>query len=807
MFHNYLKIALRNLWRHKAFSAINILGLAIGLATCLIILLFVTHELSYDRYHEKADRIVRVIFRGSFQGAQIREGSVMPPTARTLLADYPEVLAATRIQHGGAPMVSYGTKSFKEAGFAYVDANFFGVFTLPWLQGDPQTALAQPHTMVISRTAAQKYFGQADPIGKVLHLKTWKQSYRVTGVINQVPANSHFHFDFFASMASVADAKSSSWMTSNYYTYLVLPAGYDYKRLEAKLPQVVEKYMGPQVQQAFGMNLSQFRQKGNDIGLFLEPLTAIHLHSDVTNDLEPHGDLRSVYIFGAIAVFMLLIACINFMNLSTAGASRRAREVGIRKVLGSVRGELVRQFLLESILVTLIALMLAVGLVQLALPVFNGLAGKELVLNLAAHPVLVPGLLLFGLVVGLLAGSYPAFFLSAFQPVAVLKGRFTSGKNSVSFRSSLVVFQFFVSIALMISTILVYQQLQYIWNKDLGYNKEQVLVLPETWVLGKQEEVFRNKLLQDPRVLRVSASGYLPAGPSYGNNNMVYTEDNPSKLVKNLKYEVDPQYIPTLGMHLAAGRNFSRELASDSAAVILNESAVRALGWEKDPLGRRLTDFVNNEGEKATYRVIGVVKDFHFKSFHERISPLIMILGRHTGSLIVKAKTRDMAGLLAAMKTEWASLTADAPFTDSFQDERFRQTYEQERKLGSILAIFAGLTIFIACLGLLGLAIFTGQQRTKEIGIRKVLGASVANILILLSKDFLKLVVIANLMAWPLAWWGMQQWLQDYAYRIGIGWWVFVLAGLAALLIALLTIGFQAIRTAWTNPVNALRSE
>lgn len=807
MFSNYFKVAFRHLWRHKAFSAINILGLAIGLATCLIMMLFVGHELSYDRYHDKADRIVRVVFRGSFQGARINEGSVMPPVAQTLRADYPEVLDATRIRHGGAPMITYGNKSFREEGFAYVDANFFEVFTLPWLQGDPKTALLQPNTLVISRAAAQKYFGQADPMGKVLHLKTWKQAYRITGVMDKVPANSHFHFDFFASMASVPDAKSPSWMTSNYYTYLVLPEGYDYKRLEAKLPQVVKKYMGPQVQQAFAMTLIQFRQRGNDIGLFLEPLTAIHLHSRVTNDMEPAGDIRLLYILGAIAVFMLLIACINFMNLSTAGASRRAREVGMRKVLGAARSQLVRQFLLESILMTLLALLLALVLVQLALPVFNSLAGKELALDLAAQPGWWLGLGLLGLAVGLLAGSYPAFFLSSFQPVAVLKGLLAAGKSSIRLRSGLVVFQFFISIALMICTMLVYQQLQYIWHKDLGYDKEQVLVLPETWVLGQQEEVFRNLLLQDPRVLRVSASGYLPAGPSYGNNNMVYTEDNPSELVKNLKYEVDHHYIPTLGMQLVAGRNFSADLASDSAAVILNQTAARALGWEKDPLGRRLTDFVDNQGARKTYQVIGVVKDFHFRSFHEPISPLIMVLAQHRGSLIVKVRAGDLAGLLAAMQQQWSALTAEAPFTYAFLDERFQQTYERERRLGAILGIFAGLTVFIACLGLLGLAIFTAEQRTREMGIRKVLGASVASILALLSKDLLKLVGLANLIAWPLAWWGMRQWLQDFAYRIQMGWWVFALAGLAALVIALLTVGAQAMRTALANPVKALRRE
>ena len=807
MFKNYLKIALRNLWRNKTFSAINILGLAIGIATCLIITLFVVHELSYDQYHEKADRLVRVVFRASINGDKIKEAVVMPPVAQTLQADYPEVQAATRIRQGGEPMVTYGDKAFKETSLAHADANFFDVFTLPLLQGDPKTALVQPYTVVISRATARKYFGNADPIGKVLNFKTWKKTYRVTGVFDKIPANTHFHFDLIASLASDPDAKSSSWMTSNYYTYLVLPEGYDYKKLEAKLPQVIEKYMGPQLLQAMGMSLAEFRKKGNQIGLFLEPVTRIHLHSESTNDMQPKGDIRYVYVFGAIAVFMLLIACINFMNLSTAGASKRAREVGIRKVLGSVKMQLVRQFLLESILVTMLALGLAILFVQLALPIFNQLAGKNLAFNLVAHPALLPGLLVFGLLIGILAGSYPAFFLSSFRPVAVLKGKLTAAKSSLSLRSGLVVFQFFISITLMISTVLVYQQLRYIWNKELGYNKDQVLVLPETWVLGPQEKVFLNQLAQDPRVVSMSASGYLPAGPTYGNNNMIYTEDNPNQLVRTLKYEVDHQYIPTLGMQLIAGRNFSEDLASDSLGVILNQTAVRAYGWEKNPLGRRLTAFVNNQGEKKNYRVVGVLKDFHFKSLHERISPLMMVLGRHSGSVIVKAKTTDMSGLLTSMEKNWKNLTAEAPFTYSFLDERFQATYEAERKTGTILGIFAGLTIFIACLGLLGLAIFMAEQRTKEIGIRKVLGASVTSILTLLSKDFLKLVLLANLIAWPLAWWGMHQWLRDFEYRINISLWVFALAGMAALLVALLTISIQAVRAALSNPVNSLRSE
>ncbi|MBC6989062.1 ABC transporter permease [Hymenobacter sp. BT491] len=805
MFRNYIKIAFRNLWRNKAFAAINISGLALGIATCLIIMLFVRNELSYDRYNEKADRMVRVVFRGSVQGEKMKESSVMPPVARTLLAEYPEVEQATRLSLGGAPRITYGDKSFKERDIAMVDSNFFQVFTIPLLQGDPKTALVQPNSIVISRATAQKYFGKANPMGKVLTFKDWNKTYKVTGVFDKVPINSHFHFDIFGSLASVPDAKSSSWMTSNYITYLVLPEGYEYKKLEAKLPQMVEKYLGPQLQQAMGMSFTQFRQKGNDLGLFLQPLTDIHLRSDFTNNLEPGGDVRYVYIFGAIAVFMLLIACINFMNLSTAGASRRAREVGVRKVLGSVKSQLVGQFLLESILLTMIALALALVLIVMALPVFNELAGKELGLDFTTDPWLVPGLLLFGVLVGILAGSYPAFFLSSFNPVAVLKGKFTSGKGSIGLRSGLVVFQFCISIVLIISTTVVYQQLHYIQNKKLGYDKDHVLVLPETWVLGKHAEAFRQLLLQDPRVVSVSTSGYLPAGPSFSNNFFVSTDDNPAQLTKTLRYEVDPQYIPTLGIRLAAGRNFSKAFSTDTAAVILNEMAARTFGWGKNALGHTLSRS-DNQGKKRTFRVIGVIRDFHFKSLHEPISPLLMTLGDNSGSVIAKVKTQDIAGLLASLKKQWSSFVPEEPFLYSFMDERFMQTYEAERKIGRILYIFAGLTIFVACLGLFGLATFTAEQRTKEIGIRKVLGASVTNIVGLLSRDFLRLVLIANLVAWPLAWWAINKWLQDFAYRVSIGWWVFALAGVAALLIALLTVSVQATRAAIANPVKSLRA-
>lgn len=806
MLTNYLKIAWRTLVRNPAFSAINIVGLAIGLATCLLISLFVFDELSYDRFNAKADRIVRVTFRGTMNGGKISEAMVMPPVARTLKATFPEVLDATRLREGGSQLFTVKNKTFRQEAIAFVDANFFGVFSLPFRQGDPKTALSQPNTVVITEAVAHRYFGDDDPMGKVLTLKGEPVTYTVTGIIDPMPTNAHFHFDFLVSLAGLPDADSPSWMTSNYYTYLVLPEGYDYKRLEAKLPPVVVSQMGPQIQQAFGMSMAQFRRKGNDVGLFLQPLTAIHLHSSFAFDLSPAGDIRYVYTFGAIALLMLLIACINFMNLSTAGASKWAREVGIRKVLGSRIQRLVGQFLIESMLLTAVALVLAIGLVYLILPFFNELAGKNLTFSLLEKPWLLPVLLAFGAVVGVLAGSYPAFFLSSFKPIAVLKGKVIRGQSMIGLRSSLVVFQFCMSIGLTIGATVVYQQLRYIQTRKLGYNRDQVLVLREAWRLGNREATVRDELLRDSRVVNASISGYLPAGPTNSNNFIVYADNNASQLVKTLRYEVDTRYLPTMGMRLVTGRNFSAAFGTDSLGVMLNETAAKTFGWGRQAMGHTLTRSDDN-GKKQTYRVIGIVEDFHFKSLHERIAPLVMTLGRPDGFLIVKTKTQHIAGLLADLKKQWAVLVPDQPFTYAFLDEQFNATYRSEQKMGLMLGIFAGLTIFVACLGLFGLAMFTAGQRTKEIGVRKVLGASVASIVALLSRDFLKLVLVALLIATPLAWYGMDSWLQDFAYRIDIAWWVFAGAGLLAVVVALLTVSFQSIKAALMNPVTSLRSD
>jgi putative ABC transport system permease protein len=809
MIRNYFKIAFRNLWRNKGFSLINILGLAIGIATCLIIMLFVNNELSYDRYNKKADRMVRVFFKIDIQDTKLKESTVMPPVAQTLKADYPEVEEATRLRDFGMPKLMNQNKTFKDDALAFVDSNFFSVFTLPLLEGDARTALIEPNSVVITKAVANKFFGNQDAMGKVISFKDGEfPPCKVTGIIDQVPPNSHFHFDLFVSMSGYPEAGEPSWMRSNFYTYLVLQKGYEYKKLEAKLPELVDKYIGPQMQPAMGMTLAQFREKGNTLSFHLQPLTDIHLHSDFANDLSQPGDIRYVYIFSAIALFMLLIACINFMNLSTAAASKRAREVGIRKVLGSRKPELIRQFLFETIVITALALALALVFSYLALPVFNYLADQKLSLQLSEHPFLVPESVLLVLVIGVLAGSYPAFYLSSFKPAEVLKSKLTSGGKSFGLRSSLVVFQFFISILLIVSTMVVYNQLYYIQHKNLGYDKEKVLVLQDTWVLGKNLDVFRQFVQNDLRVKSVSSSGYLPVGKTDNNAAFVSPGENSRQLVKIFRYDVDENYIPTLGMKLLEGRNFSRQFGSDSNNVIINEAAVIAFGWKKGTAVGKTITRTNNAGIKEVFPVIGVLKDFHFRSLHEHVTPLLMFFTPNQGNLIVKLRsTKDATALISLLEKRWKELGAEDPLTYSFLDDRYKNSYEAEQKTGLILGIFAALTIFVACLGLFGLAKFTASQRTKEIGIRKVLGASVAQVTGMLSKEFLVLVLISCILAFPVAWWAMNKWLQDFAYRINISWWIFALAGVTIILIALFTVSFQAIKAAMANPVKSLRTE
>lgn len=810
MIKNYFKIAWRNLMRHKTFSFINIFGLSLGIATCFIIMMYVQNELSFDRFNKNADRIVRIVFKADINGGKIFEANVMPPVAQTMKNDYPEVQDATRLQVGGAPKIIYKGKIFKDDEMAFVDPNFFSIFTLPLIEGDAKTALQQPNTIIISKAIAKKYFGNEDALGKTLVFPDNKNvSFKVTGVMDNVPENSHFHFDLFASMLSMDNAKSDSWMGSNFFTYVLLKPGADYKKLASKLPAMVEKYMGPQIQQNMGISLKQFITKGNHLGFALQPLTSIHLYSHSNYELSPPGNAMYVYIFGAIAVFMLLIACINFINLSTAGASQRAKEVGVRKVIGSGRPQLIKQFLIESALLVFIALLISVILVKLALPVFNNISGQELHFNF--NLTVVASFIGLGLLVSFIAGLYPAFYLSSFKPVQVLKGKFTRANRSFGLRSGLVVFQFFISVGLIIGTIVVWKQMQFIQNKNLGYDKEQLLTIPNSYALGKNETVFKQEMLQNPQIVNATISSYKPAGPSNGGNALAYPEGRDNEIMKTTEYHVDENYIPTFEMKMVAGRNFSENFATDSTAMIINETAANAFGWNKtngyrEALGKTIIRENSNRGINVPYHIIGVIKDFNFQSLHQSITPLLMTLEPDHG-LIFKVKTADIKGLLASMKTNWDKFNTGEPFTFSFMDDLYNKTYAAEQNTGTILNIFALLTILVACLGLFGLVTYTAEQRTKEIGIRKVLGASVVSVTKMLSKDFIKLVFIACLIAFPLSWWAMHQWLQSFAYRINISGWMFLAAGVIAILIALITVSFQAVRAAMANPVKSLRSE
>ena len=803
MIKNYFKIGWRSILKNKGIFVINIAGLAIGIASCLLILLFVVDELSYDKFHENADEIVRVVFKAKVNGEEMKEAVVMAPVAEALKNEFPEVVDATRISSIGTPKLVYNNTSFRDSRFAYVDPNFFKIFSLPVLKGNDINPLGEPNSIVITEQEAKKYFGNEDPIGKVLTLEGDNQQFKVTAVIEEVPQNSHFHFDIFASTEGYLPAQNTSWMNSEFHTYLLLKIGTAPGNLEAKLPAVVEKYMGPQMKGEMGMTFSEFK-KDNEIGLFLQPLKNIHLKSDfiASTQLEQGGDIQYIYIFSAVALFMLLIACINFTNLATAAASKRAKEVGIRKVLGSNKNQLIYQFLAESFIATVISMVLALTLFALALPVFNDLAGKELPLNYLLQPSTLLMLVWLMIVIGFFAGGYPAFFLSSFKPIAALKNKFSSSGESKNIRSGLVVLQFVISAGLILATLIVNKQMEYIQNKDLGYEKDQMLVLRESYLLGNKQETFKNMIINDHRVEHVTQSAFVPAGPSDNSMSGVFLQQEFKR--RMFVYNIDEQYLPTMGMELVAGRNFSKEYGSDSTNVIINERAAKILGFKQDPLGKTFMRDTHDGGDKLT--VIGVVKDFHFKSLHQNIDPLIM-LNNPYGGLIVRAKTANISGLIKDLNSTWNSFDAQEPFTYSILDESYKETYRTEQKMGSILSIFAFLTIFVACLGLFGLVTYTAEQRFKEIGIRKVLGSSIPQIVGLLSKDFLKLVLISFLIAFPLCFYLMNKWLQEFAYRIEVDWPVFALAAIITFVIAFLTIAYKSIKAATVNPVKSLRTE
>jgi len=814
MFRNYLKIAFRSLRKSKGFTALNIIGLASGLAVCLLIVLYVTDELSYDRYNINADRIYRIDEDLFFNNTQIDAVTTSKYMGPTLVASYPKIEQMVRFRSPGDQLVRKGNDHVLEHHFTFADSTIFKVFTLPMIAGDPNTALNNPHSIVIDESAARRYFNSTDVVGRTLEIGSNNTPLKITGVIRDMPEQSQFHFSFIRPIGEAYnfnDPSDNDWVGNPYYTYILARPGTTRTEVQKDVNEVVNVYIGRALQEMFHSSAADLAKAGNHFRCPIFPLTDVHLHSNKSGELEANSNIQYVYIFSVIAVLILLIACVNFMNLSTARSANRAREVGIRKVAGSTKGHLILQFLTESILLSLFSLVLALGIAVLLLPMFNQLAGKSL-----HSDVLFSGwflLILIGLVllVGCLAGSYPAFYLSSFQPIHVLKGKVAAGFKSSWLRSSLVVFQFFISIGLIVSTLVIYRQLHYIRNKEVGYNRDQVLILHDTWSLGRDGTTrLRKDLLTLAGVADATVTPDIPtlnAGQYWQEGWFPNASIDASKATLMTTLRVDDHYIPTLGMQIVKGRNIDlAQFPTDSTAILLNEAAVAKLGV-KDPLKLLLYNH-DDHYNLLTYHVVGVVKDFNFNSMHDNIYPLVMLVNTYNwSSMAVRFHTNDVFSLLRQVESKVHAAKQGVPFSYTFMDNDFDKMYHAEQQTGQIFITFAVFAILIACLGLFGLVTYAAEQRTKEIGIRKVLGARVSSIVSLLSKDFAILVGIAALIAFPAAWWAMYKWLETFAYRTEISWWIFLVAGAVALAIALLTVSIQTIRAALANPVKSLRSE
>jgi len=808
MFFNYLTTAIRNISKHKGYSLINITGLAVGIASAVLILLYVQDELSYDRFHEKSEQIYRVGLHGTIAGNEMKVGITSAPMAQTLVNEYPEVLNATRLfTFAGSPVVKYNEKSFVVEKYYFADSTFFDVFTVEFINGDPKTALNRSNTMILTRKTAEKIFGTEDPVGKTLLVGNDKEEFEVTGVVKEFPGNSHFNFDILTSIVSMPGANSPVWVSNNFVTYIVLQKGFDYHDLEAKFPELVKTYVGPQLAQFANTTLEEFFEAGNQWGYFLQKLSDLHF-SDLEFEIEPGGDMKHIYIFSVIAFFLIVIACINFMNLATAKSAGRALEVGIRKVAGASRKGLILQFLTESVILTFISLVLAIVLATLLIPSFNNIASKTLALNLLSDPLILSGIILIGLIVSLLSGSYPAVYLSAFKPVKVLKGSLKSGAKNSRLRSILVVIQFSIAIFLIISTIVVYRQMNFIQNKDLGYDKENLLIIQRAYALQDQRETFIQELEKNSGIESVTLTNFFPG--SIMGNTAYKPEGSTADDIRSINItNVDDKYHEVLNLKINRGRWFSRDRADDSTAVILNEAAVKALGFE-DPLNKKVMLLGGGpDNTDLPLQIIGVVKDFHYQSLHQTIKPLVIHYNRNEfGQFIgLKIHPENYQESINLVQKQWDTFVKDQPLEYSFLEDELASKYDDDRKTGIIFSIFAIIAILVSCLGLFGLASYTAEQRTKEIGIRKVMGASVPVILLLLSREIIILMSVSTLISWPAAYFFTKNWLQNFAFRINPGVLTFFIASLVALVIAMITISYRTYRASKANPADSLRHE
>jgi putative ABC transport system permease protein len=802
MFQNYFKVALRNILKNKFYSALNISGLALGLAACFIIGLYVIDELSYDKFHYDHENVYSVALRGVISGQEIYTSNSSPPVGPAMIAGIPGVESMVRINTYGALVMKYEDKAFTEMKAMDVDSNFFRFFSFKLLKGDPAKVLTEANTMVMTSEIAEKYFGKEDPIGKIVTVGNDNRAVKVTGVAERCPSNSTIQFDILMSNAGDEFMKSTQWTSNGIFTYVRKNPNTSVQSINQKLDEFVEEHVGPELEGAFGTTFSEFKKNGGVYSYYIFPIERTHLfQNELMDSITPRSDIKYVYILGAVGLFILVIACINFMNLSTARSASRAKEVGLRKTLGSERSKLIFQFLAESFIYTLAGTVIAIAAVYLLIPSFQLLSGKVIGFTAMFQPVMIVGIAGIFVLVSFLAGSYPAFYLTSFKPVDVLKGKMKAGMKSKGIRSALVVLQFTISITLIISTMIVYNQLSYMQERNIGMDKQNVIILRNTSRLRTSREGFKQSV--------EAQSGI--TGSSYTNN--VFPGVNNTSLFRVAgteqdhllgAYYSDYDQARTLKFEMLQGEFFTRGHVADSSVCVINEAAIREFGWSGDVLKKKITNY---NGEKPyDMEVIGVVKDFNFETLKVKVRPLIIQFSELNNNLAIRYEG-SATEAIEKVRAEWKKIAPNDPFEYSFLDERFDELFREEQRLGQVFTVLTGIAIFVACLGLLGLASFTAEQRTKEIGIRKVMGATVSSVSSLLSREFMILVGIAFVAASAIAWYVMDNWLSSFAYRIPMDAWAFIIGGLLAGAIAWLTVSYHFIKAARSNPADSLRYE
>jgi putative ABC transport system permease protein len=808
MLKNFITNSVRNFKKQSGYVALNMAGLSIGLTCFLLISLYVIHELSYDRFHSNYENIYRLKVVGRMAGGELNQGITAAPMAQAMLNDYPEIIRAARVRGMGDWLIGYGENKFNEDGVLFADSTFFDVLDFRFLKGDPATALARPRSMVMTEEYARKYFGDAEPLGQKVTVESDTMIYTVTGVIRDVPDNSHIKFDILASLSSFPGmANSQFWISHNFYTYIVVSDGTQKDALEEKLQEMVVKYVGPQLQQVLGQSIDDFRNAGNDFRYVLEPVKDIHLKGATQYSLEPPGSLSTVYIFAVIAFLVLVIAIINYVNLATAKSAGRAREVGIKKVSGASKSGLFLQFISESVVIAAVTVLISVLLVLVLTPAFNQLTGKTLSVGLwNANGILF--LVLLILVVGFSAGFYPAMVLASFDPVDVLKGTLSPGAMSKRLRGILVVFQFAVSIVIIIGSTVVYRQLNFMTKKDIGFDKENLIVLRRADAFWRQRETFREQILRIDGVENTGFSRQMP-GMDYS-NNAFFRDDDPEKNTYLLQQsQVSFDFPQTLGIRLADGRFFSREYGTDSTSILINEAAVKSLGLTEPVVGQYIQQ-PSGPDTFQRYKIIGVMKDFHIASMHKAIDPVcytVLFPGGGDQFAAVRLSGSNIPATIRAIEEKWREFAPDMPFQYEFFTDSWNNLYNSEMKTGKIFLLFSLLAVFIACLGLIGLVAFMTNKRTREIGIRKTYGATAPVVLGLLIKETVILILIASLIAWPVAWFGSKYWLESFADKASVSPLIYFLTSVVVITVGFISVIFQTLRAANYNPARALRTE